>query len=182
MNALHRMMQTIALGILSCSSCGELEDGGPGSHDDCTLAADLGSVDVVAGTIASAERRLDGGIRLSLPVGSDVTDRLTLELHPNEGTLGEIVPGTYEIAGPELDYVTCGVCAYAETDMHPDSTGRFEMATDYFWARSGSLVVHDVDGRFIADLHGLELATRDGRCASAIELLAIDVGPDAFMP
>jgi hypothetical protein len=177
MSTFHRTMLSITLGALTCISCGALEGGGSTDpREACTFATDLGRIDVrEVGLNASVERRAFGGIRLSLPVGPDVTDRLTLELHPNQGTLGEIAPGTYVIAGPELEYATCGLCAYVETNLHPDEAGRFEIATDYYWARSGSLVVHNVRERFVAELRALELATTDGRCGSVIEELAIDV-------
>lgn len=83
-------------------------------------------------------------------------------------------PGTYRIAGPETNYRTCGVCAYVETNLHRDSTARFDLATDYYWPRSGTPIVHAVNGRFSAELRDLELATGDGRCTSLIAAITID--------
>jgi hypothetical protein len=58
-------------------------------------------------------------------------DVFQVELYKGFGPFmtGEIVPGTYQLTGAELDYATCGVCVRILSDLN---TANGEYVDDYF--------------------------------------------------
>jgi len=174
----------VVLAAIACSSGCALEEleTPPGLPSEaatgCTLDQRLGSLDARDGSLpASLEVRDSGAVQVTLRLASDPSNRLRLELYPHQGTVGDLVPTSYAIAGPERDYQTCGVCVYVETDLHPVAAVRFPVPTDYYFARSGSVVIHEMGVRFVAELQDIELSTVEGECTATLDRLTIDLAP-----
>jgi hypothetical protein len=145
----------------------------PDESGGCTLEHDLGRFDVRDGDPgSSAEMHDSGAAVVSVRVGSEGQHRLRLELYPHQGQLEDLAPGSFEIAGTETDYSTCGLCAYVETRL--DGAARFPVADQYYFARSGRVIVEEASDRLVAELLDVELAS-GGACASTIEALTVDL-------
>lgn len=76
-------------------------------------------------------------------IGGDTApvDIIQLELYKGFGvfTGGEIVPGTYTIAGDELNYATCGVCPRIFTDCTDTAC-----ADQQFYATGGTVTITSI--------------------------------------
>jgi hypothetical protein len=95
-------------------------------------------------------------------------DAIYVELWDGYGVFadGNSEPGTYAIAGEELDYATCGICVFTLADLDPD-----DGASHVLQAVSGALEVRavspDVDAPLAVELHGVRFR---------------EVDPDDFSP
>jgi hypothetical protein len=71
-------------------------------------------------------------------------DDLHVELWAQSGGFGanDIKTGTYQITGAELNYETCGICVFVNTDLH--QSGSDVAITDNYLATSGSVTLTSV--------------------------------------
>ena len=74
------------------------------------------------------------------------TDVLQLELYAGFGGFGsgDIKPGTYQLTGAELNYMTCGVCLRIFTDV--TGTGSAAKAKDDYFATGGTVTLTATSG------------------------------------
>lgn len=78
------------------------------------------------------------------------TDWFAIRLYKGTQTFpNSITPGTYDLAGPELDYNTCGVCVMLVGDH---SGERAEEATNTYMATGGSITISSAAPTFSATL------------------------------
>jgi hypothetical protein len=88
--------------------------------------------------------------------GDPRPDLISIELYKGFGvfTTG-IVPGTYLLAGAELNYATCGSCVMIFTN-HDSATGEF---THRYFQTGGTLVLGSVSGDLTGVLSGASFET-----------------------
>ena len=113
----------------------------------CGVATDQGDV----GTLAADARVRNQGstsrkiYRLGAPTPRTENDPrpdvIFIELWENFGAFAGTTahPGTFPIAGPELDYQTCGVCVFTLADVDDDNG-----ATRILFATAGQVTVNAV--------------------------------------
>lgn len=110
--------------------------------------------------------------------------RLAILLYGGSGALEEVIsPGTYPIAGPELNFSTCGVCIFLDANVV--GTGTPE---EIYFATGGVLVIAEIGANFRATVRDLtfervtletvppyrSVPAGDG-CRTRIDLASFDV-------
>ena len=115
---------------------------------DCTVPSSFGAV-TASGPVSVG----DGGSYMSLqgvlPAADGSFDLISLELYPGMGAMTNgIVPGTYPIAGEDLNYGTCGLCVRLMGDI--DET-TYSVSAHYF-ITGGTLLIDQVEGALVATL------------------------------
>src|SRR6266540_159671 len=131
---------------------------GPDSSTACAVSPSYGDVGTVSQTLSVAVRINDDlgrakSITYIAALNQD-QDQVVLQLYRGFSvfTQGEIVPGTYEITGDELNYASCGVCVRMFADR---LLGGARPLQDMM-ATGGTLVVTELgeagSGTFKADL------------------------------
>ena len=115
---------------------------------DCTVPSSFGAV-TASGPVSVG----DGGSNMSLqgvlPAADGSFDLISLELYPGMGAMTNgIVPGTYPIAGEDLNYGTCGLCVRLMGDI--DET-TYSVSAHYF-ITGGTLLIDQVEGALVATL------------------------------
>ena len=114
------------------SDCGPVVCYAETSYGDATLTNQASSADAANGYIAIA-----GDLDANTP-----PDLLYVELYEGFGIFANgIGPGTYTIAGAELNYSSCGLCVRILTEVDP-STGPND---DGYLATGGSVIIDTVD-------------------------------------
>ena len=194
--------------LLLAAGCGGDDDGdgssdvtfvdsGPGGGDPdsaptpaaCTAPESLGSLTIAEGLAqGTAEEGLLGGALL----GEDaMPDAIQFEFYPGfEPFLGEdpkapeddvVELGTWDIAGPQLNYASCGVCVRLLTDL-----GESDYADDYM-ATGGTVTLTAIGpnltitatnltfGHVLIDEMSFESTPAGTGCESAADSVEFDV-------
>ncbi len=88
-------------------------------------------------------------MRAPLQAGSPF-DELELDLYAGYGVfMNGFAPGTYQIAGDELQFATCGLCVFVNTDR--DANGYVD---DYF-ATGGTVTITSINGTLAGTVSNL---------------------------
>ena len=155
-------------------------DDDPGGDDDPAGAPDAGedpaatcAVEAqLAGPMlaVTAERRNQQGsqgarqyYRLLADFNGDAQpDKLQLDLWDERGAfVGDVVPGTYSLAGAEVSVETCGVCAFVLGDFAPP-------AEQFFFATGGTITIDTVEPTLAGSLANVTLAQIDGATGAPV--------------
>lgn len=89
-------------------------------------------------------------------------DRLQLALWDTYGAFtGDVVPGTYPIAGPETELETCGVCVAVLADFTPP-------ASQFYLAKSGTVTLDTVEPTLAGSISGIQVEQIDGTTGAVI--------------
>lgn len=175
--------------IAGCSGSGDPDDTGgvdaAGAIDavprSCTVVADLGQLGARDGTPAASGATGARILSVSMTVASDASTRdvVFVQLKGGKGAFAgrDPAPGTYTLAGPELDYNTCGVCVTVIGDLVAG-----QGPTQFYFQRAGTVTITQTAGSLVGSLAGmdfleLDLATeeliRDG-CETQVGGLSFD--------
>jgi len=129
---------------LICLSNLCVDGGGTGTPDGgvCQTAANHGHLGNVTMPAAVGDTEMIEWI-LPLEPGSP-RDELDIQLYNGLGVFPTgITPGTYALAGPDLDYASCGLCVliYENIDAQTNYRG-------VYMATGGTVTLTSVDGNF----------------------------------
>jgi hypothetical protein len=147
-----------------------------GDEELCAVPATLGS----AMSNQLAQRRNQSGSQGALQLyvvngdfdAAAAPDRLQLELWDQSGPFaGDVLAGTYPIAGDDASLASCGVCLLALGDVA--ATGQ---PSTVLFAQSGSVTIDSVEPTLSGSITGAELVEVDlttrepvaGGCATTI--------------
>jgi len=149
----------------------------PACTGACTADVDYGDGTLTNQEIAAA------GLPDALVVIGDLNadpDGIVIEMYSGFGAMADgIVPGTYILAGDDLNYATCGLCVRLFT----------ETADDGYFATGGSVLITSVEPTVVIDLSAVtfEHVTIDGTtfestphadgCTSELNSAGFDVAP-----
>ena len=124
------------------AACGGSSKSGGGGGAQCKVAASLGALGTVAGSVTGTGSGTD--ILWSGDLNAETTpDRVAVELYDTFGVFaGGITPGVYSLSGDELNYATCGLCVLLLGDADP-VTGE---PAAYYMATGGVVEVLSVAG------------------------------------
>lgn len=178
----------------------EVDAGGGGGGVDggavACAAPDLGAFDPLPGAIAveapQSPTTPDDTFLVALAdVGDSTNDFLSVSLWDGFGAFADTgyaegtYPQTFEIEGPEANYLDCGVCVVFEQAVTEDGQGN-QVAAKTYIATSGTVEVTSVAGNFTATVTGATLAEAavgqgedgapiDGGCSTATSSVTFDV-------
>ncbi|MEM9488575.1 MAG: hypothetical protein AAGC55_05495, partial [Myxococcota bacterium] len=192
--------------MLICAACGDDGDddgtgtdaGGPStdaSSANCLAIADHGTVtpaadDLAADSFGSTVAEDPDFLVLTVLLNNDpAPDAFLLELYKLPGGVfaGGIVPGTYQIAGAELQYADCSVCPRIFTDFNL-AVDPPEPSDAGYLATGGTVQIDSVTPNFAGSVTGLTFQhvniAEDGTftstphpdgCGSSIQGITFDV-------
>jgi hypothetical protein len=154
-------------------------DAGPDATTDaapgCFLPTSLGTVTLGAGSEAF-KSGFDGAVVMGV---IDEGTKLFIETMAGRGVFTEHVvgPGTFKIAGAELQYAECGICLTLLTGGHAD-----------WLATGGTITITSVRPRFVATLTNVTYehvmitdvapftsTPHPSGCTTAIDALSLDL-------
>ncbi len=111
----------------------------------CTGGACLADADYGAATVSN--QLVDDGLPDGLVVGGELNadaDLLVVELYAGFGAMsGGIVPGTYALAGDDLNYATCGLCLRLFSEDTEDAG---------YFATGGTVTITSVSPNAVIDV------------------------------
>jgi hypothetical protein len=126
----------------------KLDAGTPPNPAHCKVDSDLGVIDSF--TLTGCYYGTDQGgdwIQGNFAYNDD-RDVVILELNEGRGAFsGRLAPGTYELAGADLNYETCGLCVLLVADYA-------DQGPTYF-ATGGTVTLTSVEGRLAGTLEGI---------------------------
>jgi len=122
-----------------------------GSGASCRVAASLGVLGPVAGHISHYDPARSIGWDGALNQDAQ-PDLLNLQLIAHYGVFtGGLAPGTYAIAGAELNYATCGLCVLILGDVALAGG----TVSQYFFATGGTVTLTSIAGRLTGSLENV---------------------------
>lgn len=154
--------------IAASSGCGDPEDTGgvdaaPGIDAvprSCTVVDDLGQLGARDGTPSASGATGARVLAVSMTVAMDAATRDTVfvQLKGGKGAFAgrDPAPGTYALAGAELDYNTCGVCVTVIGDIVAG-----QGPTQFYFQRAGTVTITQAGPRLVGSLAGMELLELD---------------------
>jgi hypothetical protein len=154
--------------IAACSGSGDPDDTGgvdaaPGidaAARNCTVVPDLGQLGARDGTPAASGAVGARVLSVSMVVAMDAAtrDSVFVQLKGGKGAFAgrDPAPGTYALAGPELDYNTCGVCVTVIGDIVAG-----QGPTQFYFQRAGTVTITQTSGRLVGSLSGMEFLELD---------------------
>jgi hypothetical protein len=175
--------------IAACSGSGDGDDTGAvdaapvidAVARTCTVVSDLGQLGARDGTPAASGAAGARILSVSMTVASDAATRdvVFVQLKGGKGAFAgrDPGPGTYTLAGPELDYNTCGVCVTVIGDIVAG-----QGPTQFYFQRAGTVTITQAQSSLagsIANMEFLELdlgteeLVRDG-CETQVGGLSFD--------
>jgi hypothetical protein len=162
---MRTLTKTLILGLsLGLVDCGGGDD--PATPDANTNNADANNAScLVNADLASPTLAEQVGSYAGTPATPDFVDVIgtvnadampdgfAVELYAGSGALaGGIVPGTYPLAGADLNYETCGVCVRLFTDFN----GTQFTDAGYF-ATGGTVTITQVSPNFIGSVSNITM-------------------------
>jgi hypothetical protein len=166
---------------------GEAADAAPASS--CLAPASMGPLGALAGAEAVRTNQSGSmGTRKVWRLGAFVDDQephdqILVELWDGHGAFadGTVTTGTFEIAGPETDIDTCGVCVYLYGDVEGG------LPSQQYLAEAGTVVIDQLLPEMTGSIDGVELRELDGEgslvadgCTSSIESASLSATVECY--
>ena len=154
--------------IAACSGSGDGDDTGgvdaapaiDAVPRSCTVVEDLGQLGARDGTPAASGATGARILSVSMTVASDAATRdvVFVQLKGGKGAFAgrDPGPGTYALAGPELDYNTCGVCVTVIGDLVAG-----QGPTQFYFQRAGTVTITSATGSLVGSAANMEFLELD---------------------
>lgn len=126
----------------------------------CTVVTDLGQLGARDGTPMASGTAGSRILSVSMTVASDAATRdvVFVQLKGGKGAFAgrDPAPGTYPVAGAELDYNTCGVCVTVIGDIVAG-----QGPTQFYFQRAGTVTITQAGPNLAGSVAGLQLLELD---------------------